>query len=102
MDIVAADRDLQGERALLTMCLFGRLPRQAAHLPEGATGIGVCSISMLLTWVSHWRGAGAALYPEGVWLHRHDTQEGPLYELGPVLGPLCPLLTDDQIICLLC
>ncbi len=32
----------------------------------------------------HWRGAGAALYPAGVWPHRrHDTSAGPLFELGP-------------------
>ena len=56
---------------------------------------------MLLTWVSYWRGAGAALFPAGVWPRLLDYSEGPLFELGPVLSAQHQLLTDDQCLRLL-
>ncbi len=56
------------------------LPRRAVRPAPGDRGVGRCSIRMLRTWLSRWRGAGAALYPAGVWPHpRHDTSAGPLF-----------------------
>jgi hypothetical protein len=101
MDIVLTGRALHAEHLSLAERLC-TLPRQAVQPAPGDTGVGRCSIRMLLTWLSHWRGAGAVRYPAGVWPHRHDTSDGPLFELGPALGQRFPLLTDAQLLRLLC
>ena len=38
-------------------------------LLTGWDGCGDCTIRMLLTALSHWRGAGAYRHPSGVWPH---------------------------------
>jgi hypothetical protein len=101
MDIVLAGRALPKEHLSLAERLYS-IPHLPVQLVAGNTGIGRCSIRMLLTWLCHWRGAGAVRYPAGVWPHRHDTSDGPHFEVGPVLGPRFPLLTDDQLLRLLC
>ena len=103
MDVVLGNRTVRNEQAYLSERLYGNLPREPVHAPPGNLGLGDCSIRMLLTWVSHWRGAGAALNPAGVWPHYAGSSPGgPLFELGPVFSPQFPLLTDDQLIRLLC
>jgi hypothetical protein len=94
-------RDLREERDALSARLHA-MPRLPVHAPAGSTGIGECSISMLLTGLSYWRGAGAILFSAGVWPRWREDRNGPLFELGPVLSQTHPLLTDDQIIRLLC
>ncbi len=101
MDAILVGRTLREERASLTIRLY-LAPRRPVHAQGGATGAGQCSIRMLLTWVSSWRGAGAILHPAGVWPRWREGPDGPLVELGPVLGPRYPLLTGVQILRLLC
>ena len=72
--------------------------------PPGSFALGSVSLRQLLTFVSHWQEAGGYLHPLGIWPHQHDRSPdaGPLWELGPVASAQYPLLTDDQILSLLC
>ncbi len=70
MDTLLTGRALHAEHLSLAERLH-TLPRRAVRPAPGDTGVGRCSIRMLLTWLSRWRGAGAALYPAGVWPQPH-------------------------------
>ena len=101
MDAILEGRTLREERGALATRFYSA-PRRPVHAPVGAAETGQCSIRMLLTWVSSWRGAGVILHPAGVWPSWREGPDGPLVELGPALGPRYPLLTDVQIVRLLC
>ena len=67
---------LRQERDSLHQALYGSCPRTDEprppdYLPPPASwdAIGDCTIRMLLTALSHWRGAGAYRHPSGVWPH---------------------------------
>ena len=74
--------------------------RPAPYIP-GAWGTGPCSTRMCLTWLTYWRGAGAALHAVGVWPRARDGNRGAIFELGPPPSAQFPLLTDEQCIRLL-
>ena len=98
---------LRREREILDRRLYGSIPsiptgRRGLPAPLGDLGLGQCSIRMLLTWLSYWRGAGANLFPPGVWPRLIEYERQVMFELGPVLDARHPLLTDDQCIRLLC
>jgi len=98
---------LRREREILHRRLYGSIPsiptgRRGLPAPLGDLGLGQCSIRMLLTWLSYWRGAGANLFPPGVWPRLIEYERQVMFELGPVLDARHPLLTDDQCIRLLC
>jgi hypothetical protein len=92
---------LRDEQAALTIRL-SVAPPAGISTPPGETGVGPCSIRMLLTWLSLWRGGAGFLHPGGIWPRWIDGHSGPIFELGPALGPRYPLLTDPQIVRLLC
>jgi hypothetical protein len=102
MGVVLGGRYLRREREHLADRLYRFPPAPSTARPLGADGIGDISIRALLTYMSHWRGAGAALYSEGVWPRLVDSPGRPIFELGPVLSARNPLLTDAQCIRLLC
>jgi hypothetical protein len=70
--------------------------------PAGCDAIGDCTIRMLLTALSHWRGARAILHPTGVWPRLLELPSGPRFLLGPIPSAQHQLLTDAQLIRLLC
>jgi hypothetical protein len=70
--------------------------------PAGWDAIGDCTIRMLLTALSHWRGAGAIMHPTGVWPRLLELSTGPHFLLGPIPSAQHQLLTDAQLLRLLC
>ncbi len=98
---------LRPERLRLDRRLYGGTLSIPSGRPQptqsGDNGLGQCSIRMLLlTWLSYWLGAGATLFPEGVWPRLTEFPDGPKFKLGPTLDEQHPLLTDNQCIRLLC
>jgi hypothetical protein len=97
---------LRWEREILDRRLYDRIPSiptgRPLPTPPGDLGLGQCSIRMLLTWLSYWRGAGANLFSPGVWPRLTEYEDRVMFELGPVLDARHPLLTNDQCIRLLC
>ena len=97
---------LRREREILDRRLYASIPSvptgRRGPLPAGDLGLGQCSIRMLLTWLSYWRGAGANLFPPGVWPRLIEYERQVMFELGPVLDARHPLLTNEQCIRLLC
>jgi hypothetical protein len=98
---------LRREREILDRRHYGTIPtvptgRRALPTPPGDLGLGQCSIRMLLTWLSYWRGAGTNLFPPGVWPRLIEYERQVMFELWPVLDARHPLLTNDQCIRLLC
>ena len=57
---------LRREQVALHRRLYD-VPSLAGPPPAGWDGSGDCTIRMLLTALSHWRGAGAVRHPTGVW-----------------------------------
>ena len=95
-------RALRNEQGSLHSRLY-EAPRGTTHPPPGTFGSpGLISLRQLLTFVSHWRGADTFLHPAGIWPHRFDSDNGPRFHLGPIPCPQFPLLTDAQILALLC
>jgi hypothetical protein len=96
---------LQRERAHLQRNLF-TFPRESTVLPPGLAELvadpGPTSIRQLLTAMSTWRGPGAYLLPMGVWPHLRDTNAGMVFQLGPVASDRSPLLSDAQLLGLVC
>jgi hypothetical protein len=88
-------------QALYAPCLD---PGDREYTPPGWNwdAVGECSIRMLLTALSHWRGAGAHRHPSGIWPHLQALQSGHRFLLGPVPSAQHQLLTDAQLIRLLC
>lgn len=78
------------------------VPSLMGSPPAGWDTIGECTIRMLLTALSHWRGAGAVLHPTGVWPRLLELPSGPCFLLGPILSAEHQLLTDAELIRLLC
>jgi hypothetical protein len=96
---------LQRERAHLQRNLY-TFPRESTVLPPGLAELvadpGPTSIRQLLTATSTWRGPGAYLLPMGVWPHLRDTNAGMFFQLGPVASDRSPLLSDAQLLGLVC
>ena len=91
--------ELRLEQEALHQRLY-KSEEQSTGYTSGAITEGACSIRMCLTWLSHWRGAGA-LHPTGIWPRASDSVYGMRLELGPPPSEQYPLLTDDQCIRLL-
>ncbi len=95
---------LRQERANLHQRLYD-VPLHPPYVPPPPEWDGMgspCTIRQLLTALSHWRGAGATNHPAGFWPHVLELETGPIYLLGPRLSALHQLLTDTQLIRLLC
>ena len=101
---------LRREQAILHQGLYPATPPPAdapqgggwQPPPAGWDGIGDCTIRMLLTALSHWRGAGALCHPTGVWPRLQVLPSGQFFLLWPILSEQHQLLTNAQLIRLLC
>ena len=103
MDGVLEGRALREEQAAFHTRLYATPGRPLPVSPSlGVPGFGPCTIRMLLTWFSHWRGAAAVRHPTGIWPCSYMGPAGPIFELGPAFGPEFPLLSDTQVARLLC
>jgi hypothetical protein len=92
---------LRREQSNLHRVLYD-VPSLVGPPPAGWDAIGDCTIRMLLTALSHWRGAGAVLHPSGVWPRLLELPSGPHFLLGPIPSAQQQLLTDAQLVNLLC
>jgi hypothetical protein len=72
---------LRREQGDLHRALYD-VPSLVGPSSAGWDAIGDCTISMLLTALSHWRGAGAVLHPTGVWPGLLELPSGPYFSSG--------------------
>jgi hypothetical protein len=92
---------LQRELANLSRSLY-TLPHESSASPPGLPYHGPTTIRQLLTGVSTWRGPGAFRLPAGIWPHMRNSRSGTAVLLGLMPSERFPLLSDAQLLGLLC
>ena len=91
--------ELHAERTRYGAALYP--PREEFHTaPAGKEARGISTPRVVLSWFSHWRGHGGNGHAAGIWPVMKD--DGVRMTLGPSASGQFPMLSDAQILGLLC